>query len=66
MFQLHIRMNQCLTFQKHLEDFSFPYLGGNKEDLLHVTHCIISLQSFGKFLFILHDKPLINENVLSN
>jgi hypothetical protein len=41
MFQFYIEMNYCLAFQKHLENFSFPFLGANKENLLHVTHYII-------------------------
>jgi hypothetical protein len=39
MFQFYIKMNYCLAFQEHLENF--PFVGVNKEDLLHVTHYII-------------------------
>jgi hypothetical protein len=45
-------MNYYLAFQEHLENLSFPCLGANKEDLLHVTHCIISLSLFGEKIFI--------------
>jgi len=41
MFQFYIEMNYCLAFQEHWENSSFPSLGANKEDLLHVTQYII-------------------------
>ncbi len=34
-------MNECLALQEYLENLSFLYLGANKGDLLHVTHCIV-------------------------
>jgi len=34
--------------QKHLQNVSFPCLCGDKEDLLHATHCIISLLPYPK------------------
>jgi hypothetical protein len=40
--------DSSFALQEHLENLSFPCLGANKEDLLHVTHCIISLPPFGK------------------
>ncbi len=58
-FQFHIRMNCYLSFQQHSKMFLaaqwyllFPWffyvfnLGVNKEDLLHVTHYIISSLPF--------------------
>jgi hypothetical protein len=35
-------------FQKHLQNVPFPCFCGDKEDLLHVTHCIISLLPYEK------------------
>jgi len=59
-FQFHIRMNCCLSLWQHSKTFLvsqwyllFPCffyvfnLGANKEDLLHVTHYIISSLPFG-------------------
>jgi hypothetical protein len=34
--------------QKHLQNVSFPCLYGDKDDLLHATHCIISLLLYVK------------------
>jgi hypothetical protein len=65
MSQFHIKMNYYLTLQKHLENLSFPCFGAN-EDLLYVTHCIISLSPFGKNYLFQHDMTLTYEHVLSN
>jgi hypothetical protein len=62
MSQLHIGMNQCFT----LENLSFPCLGANKMDLLHVTNYIISLLPFGKKNLFQHDMLLTYEHVLFN
>jgi len=81
--QSHIGMNYCLSFQNHLEIFLvpqgylyFPYffnvfsLGTNKEDLLHVTHCVTSSLPFDHTLFtsklFQHVMSLTYEHVLFN
>jgi hypothetical protein len=79
--QFHITMNYCLSFQEHSKIFDtriFVFslffdvfgIGANKEDLLHVTHCIISLLSFSKNQFISklfqHVMSLTYEHVLFN
>jgi hypothetical protein len=56
-----------LSFSYFFNVFSF---GANKEDLLHVTHCIISLLPFDQNSFISrlfqHVMSLTYEHVLSN
>jgi hypothetical protein len=53
MSQFHIRMNYFVAIQNHVGKKNSPCFGANKEDLLHVTHCIISLSPFGnKYLFL--------------
>jgi hypothetical protein len=45
-------MNLCFALQKYLQNLFFPYLGANKEYLLHVIHYIISSLFFNQNLFI--------------
>jgi len=45
-------MNLCFALQKYLQNLFFPCLGANKENLLHVIHCIISSSFFNQNSFI--------------